>query len=120
MLELEYQQEDFFNVAWDAVDRGQSFKVVVKGQRIKTLKKLITTYLRYTSKPENKRLLLPLALYGMRFPLFCAVLIHSTGWKVEMNVDELKKCMIVSFLSEPGATGRQAARGTWHLYDCKT
>jgi hypothetical protein len=105
MVTLQYQQHDFFDVAWATIDQGQLFEVVITGRKRKTLSKVITMYLHYTVTKRkghpNKLLLVPLALYGIPFPAFCGVLIHASAWRVEVRVEEPIARLIVSFT--PGA-----------------
>ena len=101
MLALDYQQENFSDVAWDAIDRGEPFEVVITGKKIKILRKFIVLFLKYEEakrrRHPSKGLLPLLALYGIWFPTFGSILIHASTWRVNTRLEEMANRLIVSF-----------------------
>ena len=104
MLVFEYQQKDLLDVTWDSINREQPFEVIISGKKIKILRRFITTFRKYIEAKErgikNKRLLFPLALYGIWFPTFGATLIHASTWRVETRLDGIANRLIVSFVPD--------------------
>lgn len=102
MITLQYQQDDLLNASRSEIDQERPFEIVVTGQKVRILKTLIATFSRYHETKKkggtNKFLLLPLALSGIWFPTFCAVLIYADTWRVETNFEASRNRLTVSFM----------------------
>ena len=94
MLSLSYENKNFFDDAWAAVQRREHFEILVKGFRawlIKKAKPISSLLIENPQQPirENRLAILRLLLsWGLATPYFWAIYIAAIGHGMQARWEE--------------------------------
>lgn len=101
MTTLEYGAKEFDKTAWNAIDRGESVRLLIRENKRSAVKSALEFYREYANakhRGQRKRgAWWMFGWYGFRAPAFWALYNHAQRAGMRVSTEERVDCLVVTF-----------------------
>ena len=119
MLTIDYHDSNADRAAWAAIDRRDTFRLIVRGRKRQKLKRAVVFHHAYhhpQKKGESRNLntWLKFSYYGFATPTFWGICNHATLAGLEISFYDTDDTLVISFALPSSSVSKSSATSPMH------